>query len=299
MDIDDLLSQHESAHLDFKRVHHEDTLTLLHDILCLSNAWSEGDRYILFGVADDRTIIGVETDPNRRRGSEVQDILRSSRLNRISSLEMVSTQRDGHDIDILVIKNRPDKPFFVTVDKEYRGKSIRAGVIYTRLGNTNVPLRQSATEADMELAWRERFGLGLSPLRRAYRLLEDPEAWERVDEDDYLYHRDFPEFTVVDGATLVENFREEWTTSFPVQTATSFDIEVRYGTTILRRIAFVRCDGCRYRLPLPSIAQGGGFEINQNSLAWLVMHLYRQYFPAVDTLLRVGIRIVDGPSEDG
>ena len=29
------------------------------------------------------------------------------------------------------------------------------------------------------------------------------------------------------------------------------------------------------------------------------MHLYRQYFPAVDTLLRVGIRIVDGPIEDG
>ena len=44
MDIDNLLSQHESAHLDFKRVHHEDTLTLLHDILCIANAWTEGDR---------------------------------------------------------------------------------------------------------------------------------------------------------------------------------------------------------------------------------------------------------------
>jgi hypothetical protein len=159
-------------------VHHEDTLTLSHDILCLASAWAEGDRYILFGVAKDRTIIGVETGPNRRRGSEVQDLLRSSRLNRIPPLEMVSAQRDGHYIDILVIRNRPDKPFFVTVDKEYREKSIRAGVIYTRLGDINVPLRQSATEADMELAWRERFGLGLSPLRRAYRLLADPKAWE-------------------------------------------------------------------------------------------------------------------------
>lgn len=299
MDIDNLIAQNESAHLDFKRVHHEDTLTLLHDILCLANAWAEGDRFIVFGVADDRTIIGTEADPNRRRGAEIQDLLRSSKLNRIPTIEISTVQKDGHDIDILMIRNRPDKPFFLTVDREYRGKTIRAGVIYTRLGDTNVPLRQSATEAEMELAWRERFGLGLSPLRRAFRLLEDSEEWERVDEDGYLYHRDFPEFTVVDGATLVENFREEWTTRFPDKTATSFDIEIRYGTTVLRRVPFVRCDGCRYRLPLPSIAARGGFEINRNSLSWRVMHLYRQYFPAVDTLMRVGIQIVDGPSEDG
>jgi hypothetical protein len=299
MDIDNLLGQQESVYLDFKREHHSETLSLLHDILCLANAWQEGDRFLVFGVADDKTIVGVEAGQNRRRGSEIQDLLRSSNLNRMPTVEMFTVQREGHEIDILVIRNRPDKPFFFKSDKTHQGRTIRAGVIYTRLGDTNVPLRESASEADMELAWRERFGFGLSPLRRAFRLLEEPEDWERVDDDNYQYHRDFPEFTVIDGSTLVENFQEEWTRRFPDRNASSFYVEIRYGTTVLRRVPFVTCDGCRYRLPLPSLIEGGVFAINKNSLAWRVMHLYRQYFPAVETLTRVGIQIIDGPSEDG
>ncbi len=37
------------------------------------------------------------------------------------------------EIDILVIKNNVDKPFFLTKDYSYQGKTIRAGVIHTRL----------------------------------------------------------------------------------------------------------------------------------------------------------------------
>lgn len=299
MDIDSLLQQPESVHLDFKLEHHSNTLALLHDILCLSNGWREGDRFLVFGVADDRTIAGVEADQNRRRSSNIQDLLRSSWLNRIPTVELITIHKQGHEIDILVIRNRPDKPFFVTKDKTYQGKTIRAGVIYTRIGDTNIPLGESASEADMELAWRERFGLGLSPLRRAFKLLEEPEAWEKVDGDNYQYHRDFPEFTVIDGDTLVENFQEEWTQFFPDKNARSFDIEIRYGMTVLRRIPFVHCDGYRYRLPLPLLAEGGGYEINKNSLAWRMMHLYNQHMPAIETLERIGIKIVVAPYEDG
>lgn len=298
MDIRQLLDQPESEWLDFKMVHHADTLSLLHDILCLSNAWAERRRYLVYGVKNDGELVGVATDANRRKGADVQDLLRSARMNRIPTVSMRTEIVDGHEIDLLAIENRPDKPFFLLADKEYRGQVIRAGVVYTRIGDTNVPLKECAPEANVELAWRERFGIGLSPLKRIYRLLEDPNAWTQVDGEEYMYHRDFPEFTVVEGKTLVKPFKEPWTEVFPDRSARSYDVELRFGTTILRRVTFVNCDGARYSLPLPQMVSGGGYEINRNSLAWRIAQLYRQYFPAIDALRRGGVEVVDGPEED-
>jgi hypothetical protein len=299
MDIATLIHLSESEILDFKLLHHADTLSLLHDILCLANSWSESDRFLVFGVSDNGTISGVERDPNRRTGANIQDLLRGSRLNRLPTVSMETHQVDGHDIDVLTIKNRPDKPFFVTADREYQGRTIRAGVVYTRIGDTNVPLRESATEASIELAWRERFGLGLPPLRRLFRLLEEPDKWERVEGEAYLYHRDFPEFTVIAGKTLNESFREPWTQDFPDPTARSYVVQLRFGTTILRELVFVSCDGGRYSLPLPRVNAARRYEINRNSLAWRVMQLYQQYFPPEDTLHHAGVDVVAGPLEDG
>lgn len=297
MNIRTLLTTNECEWLDFKQEHHDDTLKLLHDILCLANARVESDRFLVFGITNDRTVVGVESDGNRRRSADIQDLLRSSRLNRIPIVTLATSTLEGHEVDVLTIRNLPDKPFFVTRDKESRGNVLRAGVMYTRIGDTNVPLRESATEADIELAWRERFGLTLSPLLRAFRLLKKPEDWERTGEDEYLYHREFPEFTVVDGATLDQNFQEEWTKRFPDKSARSFDIEIRYNSTVLRRITFVSCDGGRYKLPLPSLRTNGTFEVNTNSLAWRVMQLYRQYLPADSTLIRVGVKLVNASPE--
>jgi hypothetical protein len=218
MDINVLIQKRESERLDFKQSHHSDTLALLHDILCLANAWTESDRFLVFGVADDGKVVGVETGGNRRTGANVQDLLRQSRLNRIPTVSMQTLLVSGHEVDVLTIKNRPDKPFFVTADKDFQGRTIRSGVVYTRIGDTNVPLRESATEDAIELAWRERFGMGLSPLRRAFRLLEEPDKWQKIGGD-YFYHQEFPEFTVIDGETLVQPFQEEWATHFPDRSA--------------------------------------------------------------------------------
>ncbi|MGE0592688.1 MAG: helix-turn-helix domain-containing protein [Vicinamibacterales bacterium] len=298
MDIDALVETTECEWLDFKRVHHEDTLSLLHDILCLTNAWAESRRFLVFGVANNGDIIGIEEDQNRRRGAEIQDLLRSSRLNRLPTVAISTHTLNGHEIDVLTIENRPDKPFFLLADKTHRDQTIRAGVVYTRIGDTNCPLRECASEAATELAWRERFGIGLPPLRRAYRLLENPDAWVKVGGETYLYHRDFPEFTVVHGATLNPSFRESWTTVFPDPSAHSYEVELRYGTTVLRRIPYVSCDGGRYSLPLPILVAGGGFEINKNSIAWRIAQLYAQYFPADTALKRGRVSVVDGVEED-
>lgn len=298
MDIEALILEPESARLDFKQAHHPDTLALLHDILCLANAWVESDRFLVFGVSDDRQLVGVETDGNRRNGANIQDLLRQSRLNRIPTASMQTVLVQSHEVDVLTIKNRPDKPFFVTADKEFQGRTIRAGVVYTRIGDTNVPLRESAPEEAIELAWRERFGLGLSALRRVFRLLEEPDNWQKIGGEDYFYHKDFTEFTVVEAETMMDPFRETWATRFPDPHARSFYVKLCYGTTILKQFVFVSCDGGRYTLPLPRLANGR-FEINRNSIHWRVAQLYRQYFPIESALARGEVGIVDGPIEDG
>jgi hypothetical protein len=194
-----------------------------------------------------------------------------------------------------MIANRPDKPFFVLKkDYEHNGQRVRNGVVYTRLGDTNIPKGESAPEDHVELMWRERFGLGLTPLERAKRLLERPEEWRKLG-DAYLYHEQFPEFTIVDGKTMNKNFVEAWTKQYPDKSARSFDVQLRYLTTKLDRFTFVACDGERYRIPLPKpieIEKGKyKYVIKTSSTAWKIAQIYQQYYPLDDPYALPGIEL--------
>lgn len=79
-----------------------------------------------------------------------------------------------------------------------------------------------------------------TPLERFHRLLDDPNAWKKRGEE-YIYCVQFPEFTVVDGETYVEQFREPWTQHFPDKSAHSFEIQLRCHATVLETVAFVVC----------------------------------------------------------
>src|SRR5690348_6036768 len=103
-----------------------------------------------------------------------------SHFNRISTLELYAEHINGHELGVVRIENRPDKPFYLTRDKTHQGRTVRAGVIYARLGDTNIPLDASASEEMIELLWRERFGIGLNPLSRFQRLLDEPAEWIEI-----------------------------------------------------------------------------------------------------------------------
>ena len=164
-------------------------------------------------------------------------------------------------------------------------------MIYTRLGDTNTPLKETSPEANIELMWRERFGFDLAPLELAKRLLEEKENWVKVEEDQYLYHKHHPEFVIRDGKTVNRNFREPWTETFPDKSAQSFEVCIYYLTTILSKVLFVHCDGYNYRIPLPE-RNGDKFFIKTNSLEWKIAQIYDQYFPLPDTLESRGIILV-------
>lgn len=299
VNLEDLLSQTESENLDFKQQFHNNNLELLHDIICLVNSYVEEDKYLVFGVADDKTVIGVQSDPNRKNNAGIQDLLRQNNFNRIPTIRLQTIEyQPSIEVDILTIKNRPDKPFFLVKDKTYQGKTIRAGVIYTRLGDTNIPLQESAPEAQIELMWRERFGLGRPPLERMKLLLDDFEDWVSINDDTQLYHKQFSEFTVRQGKQINDHFRESWSERFPDISAHSFEVELRYFETIISKETFVTCDGCRYQIPLPKIDISNSerkFYIQENSCAYKIARIFWQYYPIDDALQIAGVELRSNP----
>lgn len=287
-----LLSEPESEWLDFKAKFHDSPVKLVHDILCLANSYSDKDRYLVFGVADDKSIVGIEADPDRKTNAEIQDLLRASNFNRIPTVTLHNVSHAGHEVGILEIVNRPDKPFYLTKDKMHGKDRIRAGVVYTRLGDTNTPLTESAPDDHIELMWRERFGLGLSPLERLRQLVEDKDAWQSVQGDSYLYHRDFPEFTITEGETVHSDFQESWVTKFPDPHASSVYVDCKYLGTVLKRCLFVRVDGGRYMMPIPKLLEGGSLELDTSTLEFKIADLYRQYLPLREVLPPKGIKLI-------
>ncbi len=154
--LQNIINQKESVWLDFKREFHENNAKLLHDILCLSNALHDGDRYIIFGVANDKSIFGTENDSNRKTNADIHDFLRQANLNRIPSVEITFHSLNNHEISLLKIANEPYKPFTLRKDFTRDKFSIRSGVVYTRLGDTNIPHNEAAPEDHIEKMWKER-----------------------------------------------------------------------------------------------------------------------------------------------
>ncbi|PJZ64056.1 hypothetical protein CH371_20140 [Leptospira wolffii] len=106
----ELLKEEESIYLDFKELYSENLVDLIHDILCLSNAPGETDRYLIFGVSDDKTIKGIQ-NPHKTQ-ADISNILRSSNLNRIPEFIFYTIDLNDLSIDILHLKNSKHKPFF-------------------------------------------------------------------------------------------------------------------------------------------------------------------------------------------
>ncbi len=187
----------ESVYVDFKQKWHDDNALLVLDILCLSNADYQGDRFILIGIDNNAKAIGIlsENTSNRKDSAEVFNVLRNSCVNRLPKLDVYTLSLGSKNIDIVHITNDFHKPFFLTKDKKFKRGIIRAGVVYSRNGSANTPINGTATDTEIEKMWRDRLGLEQTPLERCKQYLADPEGWGRNFEF-IQYYKQFPEFTI-------------------------------------------------------------------------------------------------------
>lgn len=290
--MNSFLFEKESDWLDRKREYPENNISLIHDILCLANAHSSSHRYLIFGIADDKAVVGIEDDLKRKKQSDILTILKDSHFNRLPIISLNTVSVDNHEIDILEIENRPDKPYYLKKDKDFQGKTIRAGVIYTRYGDTNTPLKECSDELFVERMFRERFGIDKTPLERIKLSLRSINNWkwgENEKREEYFYDELNPEFQFYRSHES-SDFVEGWSLSFPDSRAFKHELFLKFHDTLLKRLHLVSCDGERYLTVLPEIwlkqdpKDGCYYQSHffiQDSLEYLANEMIQQVHPVL------------------
>jgi len=200
-EIKELISlKKEGVFWDYKEIHHKFSIDLIHDITCLSNAQYNGNRYIIFGVNDVGEIVGLKSCEMKEQANII-DTLRSSKYadDIFPDIQLENISLDEKEIQVLMIKDRPFKPYYLSVDKKVneeqsRTTVLRAGTVYTRIMDTNTPKNSVASSKDIEYMWKERFGLIQTPIERMQMYLKNFEDWSFQNE--IYFYKQHPEFTI-------------------------------------------------------------------------------------------------------
>lgn len=256
----------EGDYWDFKRCYQANTAELLHDIICMSNNLADRNAYIIYGVVDKiGRVVGVERDPNRRNQQELVSQLKDKKFASgiRPSIELVPLHVEGHDVDVLIIKNSADTPYFLTQDykdTKEKERTVLANYIYTRVRDTNTDINKSADINLVEHLWRKRFGID-KPIYERYRiLLSNPGDWV-VDWDNrnYAYNRYSPEFQMRCGKFGDASGSWEPCAAFFMDSSMLFtELKLFYHSTVIYETELSGFDGLRRFLPKASIGTGNG-----------------------------------------
>lgn len=255
-DVKELIeSKREGDYWDFKQCHHEDTAELLHDILCLANSRANRDCYLIYGV-EDKTgkIIGVGNDSLRRTQEEMIAQLKSKKFagGVRPSIDLHCFQIAGHDVDVVLIQNTLDTPYYLTEDytSKEKQRTVRGNYIYTRIGDTNTDIDKSADVNYVEYLWKKRFGLHLSPLDRFKNFVSDIKGWEMRNESIH-YYKSNPEFTLKYELDTDRERSEFYAYIMTNESVSYTELTLGYFGTPLLKLQLVTLDGGRYTTPCP------------------------------------------------
>ena len=275
----------EGEYWDFKQKWHANNADLLHDIICMANNLADRDAYIIIGVSDSKSangtqIIGVPED-NRKSQQNLIDFLKDKKFSGgLRPTVYVQTLNvGGKDIDIIIVKNMSNTPYFLVEQFNYGQECVRAGYIYVRIGDTNTPKVAFADIDKVEYLWRKRFGIDLSVNKRLLRLLDNPNDWfGDFNNDSHKYHSVYPEFQI--HIIDYEEGEKDFNDNSIVRNIADHNIdkkfsvsklEITYHSTVLYTENVIYLDGYRHLVPMPdtnTIYLDGRHEL-ERSLTYL------------------------------
>lgn len=246
-------TKREGDYWDFKLEHHHNKADLLHDIICMANSRADRDCFIIYGVEDETfEIKGVENDPNRRNQQKLIDFLKDKPF--IGGvrpvIELKEIEIKNHSIDVLIIKNTYDVPYYLTKPYPGDGKTVYANNIYTRVGDTNTPRKESADINYVEYLWRKRFLLDKPPLVQIANKLKKKHEW--VQTDTGYYHTYNPEFRIELEDDDSRKYPEYYAYTMMNEHVMYQNLSIKYYETILKSFLVVILDGGRYKTIVPA-----------------------------------------------
>lgn len=259
----------EGEYWDFKELWHDNKASLLHDIICMANNQVGRDAYIIFGVSDSKSPDGVKIrgvqEANRKDQQHLIDFLRNKKFAGgvrpsvyLQTLEIPDENGVCQQIDVVIVKDSAKTPFFIVENFRDKDKEIRAGYIYTRIGDTNTAIDSIADLDKIEYLWRKRFGIDLSAVEKLLRLLDSPDDWiGDLNWGDFKYHKYFPEFQIriidiedqeqFSSNSIMRNIADHQADKgYSVS-----DVVITYHSTVLYQDRVLYLDGGRHLIPFP------------------------------------------------
>jgi len=248
-----VMEKREDEWWDFKLKHHTNLVKLLHDVLCMANILYKGDRYIIFGISDDYKIVGISKDDRRNTQADILDFLRKKSFanHNIPKIEIHVDIINGKEIDVLTIKDSRDKPYYLTRDEKSQGCIVRAGVVYSRLGDTNTPIDSCANPYEVEAMWRKRFGLDDKASDRFIQVLLDFKNWQYDGESLAFYDID-PDYTIKIGESESSAGKFWWEKGL-FEKPTKCYYHLRYKNIELHKISVVEFESENLYIPFPNV----------------------------------------------
>ena len=259
----------EGDYWDFKEMWHNNKASLLHDIICMANNQVGRDAYIIFGVSDSISQDGVKVKGVQQAGRKDQqhliDFLRDKKFAGgvrppvyLQTLEILDEAGVYKQVDVAIIQNSSKTPFFLVENFRDRDKEIRAGYIYTRIGDTNTAIDSIADLDKIKYLWRKRFGLDLSAVEKLLRLLDSPDDWiGDLNWGNFKYHKYFPEFQIhitqiEDQAQFSDNSIMKNIADHQADKKYSVsNVVITYHSTVLYQEHVLYLDGGRHLIPFP------------------------------------------------
>ena len=129
----------EGDHWDFKECEHACAGDLIKDVMCLANSPRHtGDRYLIYGVDDTGVVKGVQRAPARKQADIVNTLSQAGFAGGVyPDIYCHEVNLEGYRVDVLVIKDRPEKPYYLQKSYNKHGVRLSAGTVYARVRGSN------------------------------------------------------------------------------------------------------------------------------------------------------------------
>ena len=244
----------EGDYWDFKREPHAKTGDLIKDIICLANTPRHaGDRYIIYGVDNTRSVVGLQSTTPRTQADIVNTLSNAGFAGGVfPDIYLQPIKLQGQRLEVLIIKDRPEKPYYL--QKEYRKDGVRLnpGTVYARVRDSNTASDQVASSHDIDRMWRQRFSLDQTPFQRVQNYLLDRDGWTATSENVWYYSQ-FPEFTI---SPTEEEIRpvmavENWVRAAMNPSAFVRAFRICFHQTVLAEVECIYYDEMRAITPAP------------------------------------------------
>lgn len=196
---------HEGTYWDFKSDYTDSNEDKLIDIICMANNIDGRDAYLIYGANDDGSVVGIENTKYPRYTSKtLTEFLRCKPFagEYVPKATVDIVKIDNHELDVVTVHKSEFVPFYL---REEFGKSpqlnkrLRAGSIYVRVNDVNTPRDKTASFEHVELLWRRRFGIDITPYEKMISKLKKPGDWteSQWDISRRIYNKYNPEYQIL------------------------------------------------------------------------------------------------------